>query len=220
MAYDTDQFRSEYRAAIRRTYSAWVHGVFVFGFGLGGFVWFASRIGNVRPLEWLIVPAALLFFNWGEYAVHRSFGHRKHRFGNLFYQRHTVDHHSFFVSTRMPYEEARDFRVILFPAWLIVAYTMLLALPAYLILGLWNQNVGGLVASTLLGGYLSYEVFHTCHHLPDTNPLVHLPWVKQMRRLHQIHHRRSMMREKNFNLVVPLMDVLCGTLHWERETEK
>lgn len=215
MAYDTDEFRGRYRAAIHPFYSAWLHGGFVALFAAAGLGWFASRIADVQPLEWLAVPAAAVVFSWGEYTVHRSLGHRKHPLGKLFYKRHTGDHHSFFVSTRMPYEESRDFRVILFPAWLVVIYTGGLALPAYALLGLWNANVGALVATTLLGFYLLYEFLHTTQHLPDSNPLTRLPWIRHMRRHHQIHHRRGLMTTKNFNLVLPLMDVLCGTLEWD-----
>jgi hypothetical protein len=38
-----------------------------------------------------------------------------------------------------------------------------------------------------------------------------------MRRLHELHHRREMMQERNFNIVFPLMDYLFGTLYWEPE---
>ena len=38
-----------------------------------------------------------------------------------------------------------------------------------------------------------------------------------MRRLHELHHRRELMQERNFNIVFPLMDYLFGTLYWEPE---
>lgn len=220
MAYDTDRFRADYRAAIHPAYRAWVHAGFVFLFAIGAFGYFVSRIESLEPIHLLAIPLTLVFFNWGEFTVHRSFGHRKHPLGKLFYRRHTGDHHSFFVSARMPYEEARDFRVVLFPAWLIVLYTGLLAFPAYCVVGLVDRSLGALVAATLLFGYLTYEFFHTTQHLPDSNPLTRLPGVRQMRRLHQIHHRRSVMQSKNFNLTFPLMDVLHGTLQWEPEGEE
>lgn len=68
-------------------------------------------------------------------------------------------------------------------------------------------------------GYLLYEVFHACEHLPDEHPVARLPWIRQMHRLHALHHRRELMQGRNFNIVLPLMDYLFGTLHWE-PTEK
>jgi hypothetical protein len=60
-------------------------------------------------------------------------------------------------------------------------------------------------------------VFHACEHLPPQNPLTRLPWIRQMRRLHELHHRRERMQERNFNIVLPLMDYLFGTLYLEPE---
>jgi sterol desaturase/sphingolipid hydroxylase (fatty acid hydroxylase superfamily) len=80
-----------------------------------------------------------------------------------------------------------------------------------------DVNVAGLVGGFLVLGYLAYEAFHACEHLPPHNPLTRLPWVRQMRRLHELHHRRELMQERNFNIVFPLMDYLFGTLYWEPE---
>ncbi len=163
------------------------------------------------------MPAALVFFNWGEYRIHKSLGYHKHPLGRMFYKRHTGDHHSFFVAGQMRYEQARDWRVILFPAWLVVVFS-LGALLAWSLLGLLNDNLAALFAATLLLGYLSYEIFHACEHLPPEHPLSRLPWIRHMRRLHELHHRRELMQTHNFNLVFPLMDWCYGTLHWEAET--
>ena len=219
MKHDTEAFRTRYRAAIHRGYSAWLHGGFVLAVGVAALVFFASRLQAVQAWEWLAIPLGLLVFNAGEYTVHRRYGHHKHRLGALFYKRHTGDHHSFFVDTRMPYEQARDWRVIFFPAWLILLFCAGLAL-LYWLLAPFNANVAALLCATLLGGYLGYEVFHACEHLPAAHPLARLPWIRHMRRLHQLHHRRDLMQTRNFNLVFPLMDWLCGTLHWEPEDRR
>lgn len=215
MAYDTDVFRARYRSGIHPAYSSVLHGSFVFLYGAAWAAFYALRVDTPRLWEWVAVPLAVLFFNWGEYTVHKGFGHTKHPLGKLFYARHTGDHHSFFVEARMSYEEPRDFRVILFPAWLVVVYSLFLTVPVYLLLSLASPNAGALAAATLMLSYLTYELLHTTQHLPDTNPLTKLPWIRRMRRHHALHHRRGLMTEKNFNLVFPLMDVLKGTLHEE-----
>jgi sterol desaturase/sphingolipid hydroxylase (fatty acid hydroxylase superfamily) len=214
--HDADAFRARYRAGISRWYNAWLHGGFVLAFGLTALAVLIAQADGVRAWEWLAVPLGLVIFNAGEYTVHRTFGHHKYRIGALFYKRHTGDHHSFFVAAQMPYEQARDWRVIFFPAWLIVLFCAGLA-PLYALIALVNVNVAALLCATLLGGYLTYEVFHACEHLPARHPLARLPWIRQMRRLHQLHHRRDLMQSCNFNLVFPLTDWLRGTLHWEPE---
>jgi len=216
MNHDTEAFRQRYRATISRYYSAWLHGLAVLAIGMAALAWLIGRIDGVQPMEWMVIPLGLLVFNWGEYTVHRRYGHHKHRLGALFYKRHTGDHHSFFVDSRLPYEQARDWRVIFFPVWLIVLFCAGLA-PLYWLLAQVDANVASLFCATLLGGYLSYEIFHSCEHLPARHPLARLPWIRHMRRLHQLHHRRDLMQTCNFNLVLPLMDWLRGTLHWEPE---
>jgi len=211
----TQHFRQQYRATVSPRYNPWLHGGFVLAYGLLCIGLLCSTLSQVQPLEWLAVPVALLFFNLCIYVVHRWLGHHKQRFARMFYARHTGDHHSFFAPGLMAYEGYRDWRVILFPAWLIVVHSLLFALPLWALLRLWNGNVAALFASCTLLGYLAYEVFHACEHLPANHPLARLPWVRQMRRLHELHHRRELMQERNFNIVLPLMDWLFGTLHWQ-----
>ncbi len=217
--HDVAPFRARYRAAISPRYNAWLHGGFVLAWGLATLAFFWRQVASPSLPEWLAVPAALLFCNWGEYRIHRGLGHTKTRLGKLFYQRHTGDHHSFFAEGNMHWEGARDWRVILFPPWLIVVFTLTLALPAWWLLSHWSPNAAALFGGTVIAGYLLYEVMHACEHLPDGHPLASLPWIRQMRRLHQLHHRRSLMAERNLNIVMPLMDWLHGSLHWEPDAE-
>jgi hypothetical protein len=213
----TEGFRSRYRAAIHPLYNPWLHGAFVLLFGALAISVFWSNVHQVQPAQWIAVPVTLLVFNLGVYMVHRHLGHHKKGFARLFYARHAGDHHSFFTPGHMTYDSARDWRVILFPAWLIVLHTLVVALPLWWLLKHIDTNVAGLVGGVLVLGYLAYEVFHACEHLPSHNPLTRLPWIRQMRRLHELHHRRELMQERNFNIVFPLMDYLFGTLYWEPE---
>ncbi|MGF6091731.1 sterol desaturase/SRPBCC family protein [Pseudomonas sp. 18173] len=217
MRQTTDGFRSRYRADIHPLYNPWLHGAFVLAFGVLAISIFWSNVHQVTSAQWLAVPLTLLFFNFGVYMVHRHLGHHKKSLARLFYARHAGDHHSFFTPGHMTYDSARDWRVILFPAWLIVLHTLAVALPLWWLLKHIDTNVAGLVGGFLVLGYLAYEVFHACEHLPPHNPLTRLPWIRQMRRLHELHHRRELMQERNFNIVFPLMDYLFGTLYWEPE---
>lgn len=216
MSHDTQAFRMRYRAGIHPRYSPWLHGGFVLAYGVLCLFLFWRTLHRVQPLEWLTIPLALVLFNWTEYFAHKHLGHYKHRLAAMFYKRHTGDHHSFFVEARMRYEFAQDWRVILFPAWLIVFYSVGLFAVWWLLAQI-DGNVAALFCGTMLAGYLSYEIFHTCEHLPETHPLARLPWISHMRRLHRIHHRRDLMQTYNFNIVFPLTDWLYGTLHGESE---
>jgi hypothetical protein len=211
-------FRARYRAGVSQRYNPWVHGGFVLTYGIACVVVFWRHVS--APLHWfdlLALPAALLLANLGEYVVHERLGHHKTRLGRLFYKRHTGDHHSFFAEYAMPPESPRDWRVILFPPWLIVVVSLGLALPSWLALRQFNANFAALFAGTLMASYLLYEFVHACEHVPERHPFARLPGIPQMRRLHALHHRHGLMRDHNLNIVFPLMDWLFGTLYWEDE---
>ncbi|WP_242111989.1 sterol desaturase family protein [Luteimonas aquatica] len=218
---DTVQtFRDRYRAQVSPRYSAVAHASFITLFGAGCVAFALSGLRRFSWPEALALAAGLLAFNGGVYLVHRWLGHRKTRLGKLFYRRHTGDHHSFFSPQRMSYEQRRDWRVILFPPWLIVLFAGAFVLPAALLAAwLTSPDMARLLACGLIAGYLLYEFFHTCHHLPDGHPLTRLPWLRQMRRLHQLHHHRGLMGRSNFNIVLPLTDWVCGTLRWIPERD-
>nr|WP_189684867.1 SRPBCC family protein [Pseudomonas sp. SWRI99] len=198
-------------------YNPWLHGAFVLLFGVLAIGAFWSTVQQVSWQQWLTVPLTLLLFNFGVYMVHRHLGHHKKPFARMFYARHAGDHHSFFTPGHMTYDSARDWRVILFPAWLIVLHTLLITLPLWWLLAQIDANVAGLFGGCMVLGYLTYEVFHACEHLPAGHPLARLPWIRLMRHLHALHHRRECMQVRNFNIVLPLMDTLFGTLYREPE---
>lgn len=214
----TAAFRARYRAQVSPRYRAWAHGGFVFTTGGAACTWMLSHLDRLDTLTLLAALCGLLTFNAAVYFVHQQLGHRKRSWAAMFYARHTGDHHSFFSDRAMAFEEWRDWRVILFPPWLIVVFLLAFVAPATWLLMHWAPHpVAWAFGAHLLMGYLLYEAFHTCHHLPDGHPLTRLPWLRHMRRLHQLHHRRDLMHTHNFNIVLPLMDWLRGTLHWEPE---
>lgn len=216
MKFDTTDFRQRYRAAIHPRYNAWLHAGFVLLFGALSIAFFWSHAQSVRPWEWLAIPAALVLHNWGEYTVHKNLGHQKRSYGAMFYKRHSGDHHSFFARGQMSYEYMQDWRVILFPPWLIVLFTVLI-FPLWWLLATFNENIAALFCGSMLIGYLSYEIFHACEHLPASHPISRLPWIRQMRRLHELHHDRDLMQTHNFNLVFPLWDWFYATLTWQED---
>lgn len=214
MSFEVHTFRERYRAAISPGYNPWLHAGFVALFGLGVAAALLATAQDIGPWEWLALPLTLLFLNWGEHRIHQGLGHHKRRLGAMFYKRHTGDHHSFFEERHMPFEQARDWRVILFPAWLVLVQSAG-AVVLWAVIRPFNPELAAVVGAGWVLGYLLYEVLHACEHLPDSNPVARLPWVRHMRHLHALHHRRDLMQERNMNIVFPLTDWLYGTLHWE-----
>ncbi len=214
-------FRAKYRAGISKMYSGYFHMLSVAIAGLFVICYSLTFVTDVTASQLLVIPATLLFVNFAEYASHRWLGHEKTRVLKLFYQRHTGDHHSFFLDTDMGYESPFDWRVVLFPLYLIFLFTMGIALPGGLVLGwIFNPNVGALFAASTIAGYLLYEVCHFSYHVPPGSRaeamFQSVPGWWRLRHLHALHHKRERMQEANFNITFPVFDIALGTLYWER----
>ena len=202
-----------------REHSGPRHALWVASVGIAAILFACAHLHAVRPQEWLVLLAALLTGNVGEYAIHRRLGHHKWPPAKLFYQRHTGDHHSFFTDTQMLWESSRDWRVVLFPGWLILVVLALVAVPgAWLLAATAGSNAAWLWVCGVTATYLLYELLHFSYHLPRRHWLHrHVPGLWRLRHLHVLHHARGHMTSANFNLTFPLTDWLAGTLHWAPE---
>ena len=216
MKHNTETFRARYRAAIHPRYSGRLHALWIAVAGLTVVLVSMAQLEAVQTLEWLVLVLALLLGNIGEYAIHLSLGHRKKRWAKLFYQRHTGDHHSFFTDSNMQWQSPRDWRVVLFPAWLIIVVVAFIGAP-----GAWafnhfvSTNAAWLWLAGISGTYVLYEAFHFSDHLPGGHWLHRLvPGLAAMAHLHRLHHHRDDMTAVNFNLTFPLTDYVMGTLRW------
>lgn len=211
-----EQFRARYRAAIHPRYSGRLHALWIAVAGISVIAVSVAQLHDVHTLEWLVLVAALLLGNVGEYAIHVQLGHRKKPWAKLFYQRHTGDHHSFFTQDNMHWQDPRDWRVVLFPAWLIMVVVALIGAPGAWLLNAWvSSNAAWLWLAGITGTYVLYEAFHFSDHLPDGHWLHRcVPGLAAMAHLHRLHHHRDDMTAVNFNLTFPLTDYVMGTLRW------
>lgn len=215
-----ESFRQTYREGIAPRYNGWLHMLTVSAIAIVVISFALAQLHQVQWVEWLVFPFTMLLVNFAEYYAHRWLGHTKTRVGKLFYQRHTGDHHSFFLQGHMSYQSTRDWRVVLFPAFLIVAFIFGLILPpGFLLMEYLSANTAYLYGAAALSGYLFYEVMHFSYHVPDGSweerLFLWIPGWKAMRQTHRLHHNRDRMRERNFNITLPIFDVLLGTLYWE-----
>lgn len=214
------KFRAHYRHDIKASYNGGLHMLSVLGVGLVVILTSFSQLTSVSMLEILTFPVALLVVNFAEYYAHRWLGHRKTRYGKLFYSRHTGDHHSFFLEHSMDYQGTRDWRVVLFPVYLIFAFLFGLILPgAYVLTEFVSFNVAYLYAAGGISGYLFYEIMHFSYHIPRGHwaqkLFLLIPGWKALRHLHVLHHNRENMSKANFNITLPIFDLLLGTLFWQ-----
>jgi sterol desaturase/sphingolipid hydroxylase (fatty acid hydroxylase superfamily) len=152
-----------------------------------------------------------LLSNAVEWRAHRDMLHKRlPPFGEL-YERHTLRHHVIFVTEDMAMRERRELRLVLLPAWglLAVALGVLPPLAALLLLG--QRNLAGLFLIVTMGYVLSYEWLHLAYHLPEQSFIGRLALVRVLRRHHAIHHHPKLMTRWNFNVSLPLWDLVRGT---------
>ena len=127
------------------------------------------------------------------------------------YKRHTLAHHQFFTDVEPTFDNSRDFRIVFFPPYALVAF-MALSLPPAAVLGLLGwPNAGWMLLVTNVALYLNYELFHYCRHVKDDRLVRFVPLVNSIRRHHIAHHNTAIMMERNFNLTYPIADWFFGT---------
>lgn len=208
------RFRESYRDhQIPRAYRGDLHLWFTFGFGSAVLLACLWQLRDVRPIEWLVVPAALLYANLAEYLGHRFPMHRPFRGLGLLYRRHAGQHHRFFNDQAMAIDDRRDLRAVLFPPLLVSFFFGLFALPVWLVLAYWlSANVAWLFVASGLAYFLNYEILHLAYHLPGDHWLARRGLVRRLRWLHQVHHDPRRMAHCNFNITYPLCDWLFGSL--------
>jgi len=204
-------FRSDYRQRIAPAYAGWAHVALIFVLGAAA-IWVCARqIAQPVGYEWLVIPAAFCLSNVFEWWIHKYVMHRPVKGLMGIYRRHTLAHHEFFTDAEPAFDNSRDFRIVFFPPYALVAF-MALSLPPALLLGLVGlPNAGWLLLITNVALYLNYELFHYCCHVKDDRLVRHMPLVNSIRRHHIAHHNTAIMMERNFNLTYPVADWFFDT---------
>jgi len=170
------------------------------------------NLDNIQTAEWLTIPLSLLLANFVEYIAHKGPMHKKTRFIEVIFQRHAVEHHSFFTDEHMTFDSNRDFNAVLFPPSMLVFFFGAIATPigvlCYVFLG---ENVAWLFVFSVTLYFLNYEIMHFLYHVDEEAWTSKLPLMGHLRKHHTLHHDRSLMTRYNFNITYPLCDWLLGT---------
>jgi sterol desaturase/sphingolipid hydroxylase (fatty acid hydroxylase superfamily) len=211
-AVRSEEIRRKLVARIPRWYVPWVH---LLGPSLVGVPIVAYAVARVRaPRAWELatVPLVLVLSNFLEWLLHRDvLHHSRFPFGFVFV-RHTPQHHGAFDGSGLAIREAKELKLVLLPAFGVLAMFLGAIAPALAIAALVSANVGALWVATTVGYVLAYEWFHLSYHLPEDSLVGRLPLVRVLRRHHAAHHTPELMQRANFNVTVPLWDWLLGTM--------
>lgn len=206
------KFRENYKSNISPLYNGPLHIGVMYVLGIGGLVFFVSRLHGAT-WEWLLVVPVFVLTNIFEWWIHKNVMHRLVDVYALraIYQRHTREHHQYFTENEMTVDSNREFRIIFFPLRAIITFTVM-TIPFALVVGwLWNANAGWILMITTIANYLIYETFHYCCHVHENRFVRGTPLINTIRRHHTAHHDQHIMMTRNFNLTFPIADWIFGT---------
>lgn len=215
---ETQKFREDFRLHhIPKYYSGLVHLAFTSITLVGLCLFCLSLLSQVTWQEWLMIPLMLVNGNLFVFVVHKYLLHRPQPGLKFVYKVHSLHHHHFFTDELIVYDSWRDFYILLFPPYVVIAVGFVMGPFFGTLVGLlWTKNAGVLIC---LGHYLYfilYEVFHFVSHLPQDHWIMKCKPFAYMREHHRLHHRLKLMAHYNFNIVYPLADKLFGT-HYTHE---
>jgi len=207
-----DAVRADLLARIPRWYRPWAHLAFPSLVGLGMILASVCLLRGLRPLELLTVPAVLVLANFNEWRIHRHILHRRSWPLQVLFDRHTPEHHVVFVHDDMAMRSNREFRLVLIPAYGILAIFVGI-LPITIALWLVAPNVALLFVASSMGYVVAYEWLHLAYHLPADSRIGRSSLVTHLRSHHAMHHTPELMQRWNFNVTVPLADWVLGTVY-------
>lgn len=204
-------FRADFRARIARAYDGWLHVALIAAIGFATIWYCARQLHGVAWYDWLVVPVAFAISNVFEWWIHKFIMHRPVPGFMGIYKRHTLAHHQFFTESEPSFDNSRDFRIVFFPPYALVAFIAISLPAAGALMAVGLPNAGWLLLLTNVALYLNYELFHYCCHVKDDRIVRHIPLVNSIRRHHIAHHNTAIMMERNFNLTYPIADWVFGT---------
>lgn len=167
----------------------------------------------------LLILGALAYTSFFEWVLHRYPMHRP--IGNFRYafEAHAQTHHHQFKADHTYHLGKRDLSVakkIPMAWWNILVLLPIADAPwcflAWLMNDVWVAIIPAIV---ILAYYGAYEYTHWCMHLPKKRRL-EMSWVFRFLNTHHLLHHRYM--QTNFNVVLPIADIILGTKMWKPKT--
>ena len=154
---------------------------------------------------------AVVFASFFEWALHRFFMHKPLLGIDYAFEAHAKVHHTTFKADHTYHLiNEKDKKTIPMAWWngpvLIFIGVFPFATFSFFA-GHWGLVAGAFVA--IAGYYSMYEYIHWCMHLPKKRRLEFSKPFRLLNGHHLLHHRYM---HKNFNVVLPLADLLLRTL--------
>jgi hypothetical protein len=187
------------------------HYLFVMFVGLSVSGYSLSFVTDIKVWEVTLFPLGLILGNIAVYIIHKYILHREWKFFPFPFHEHTIKHHSYYTHDAIVAHRPSEYKHILFLPAGIIGFVAGLGIPlAYLFYVTLSPNAGFIIMAMSVLYFLLYETCHLICHLPENHFIFKLSFFWMLREHHRLHHDKSLMKEKNFNIVFPLADWLFG----------
>ncbi|MEM9191904.1 MAG: sterol desaturase family protein [Myxococcota bacterium] len=197
--------------AIPERYSPVRHLSFTVGTGLAVLALGLAYIEDLRLVELLVVPAMFIVGNATEWWAHKWLLHKRIKPFHILYDQHTPNHHVLYRYDTMGVESYRELHLVLIPPFGVGLITLFVAPIAFVFGFGFGANAGWLVLISASLYVVTYELLHLAYHLPKDHPIGRNRVVSFLREHHRRHHEPRLMNRKNYNVIVPLWDVIMRT---------
>jgi hypothetical protein len=204
--------RARLHGAIPKGYSPWLHLLGTTGVGLAALCLALFNMRRPTALELLTIPITFVIANLFEWRAHKDLLHRRMLGFTVLYDRHTPEHHMVFGYDDMAVREWRELRLVLIPAAGVIGIVLFNAPIAWLLGHFLGATVGWLYLVTAAFYVVGYELSHLSYHLPPETFIGRMKLVQVLREQHRRHHPPRLMQKWNFNVTIPLGDLLHRTL--------
>ena len=194
---NVDEKREKILDQISPYYSPHLHLVGNFGFAL---ILVCISIFNMGTDHLWSLPISFLVFLGVEWALHKYLLHRPTI--KRFYDFHT-NHHILYTHDRMKIGSMRELSWVLIPQDLFFLFGSLFCLLSYFVSIFHSDQL----AYTIVFGHFAFYLFYETCHL-----LWHLLPENRISQYHTFHHNLANMHKWNFNVTIPIVDLVVRTL--------
>jgi hypothetical protein len=202
-----EEFRNTRRNQIANSFSGRKY-LMILSFFSGFFSSFLFGFGTFSLFPIIL---ALFYANFAEYILHRCILHRYWGWNKETYKQHSGNHHRFFTFANMSITDPKDIcEIITTPKKLGIVFAIAF-LPAFIFGITISLSFGVYFLAVLIFYQLIYEWFHLACHLPEKLWFFRVPLLRNSLYHHRKHHDLRSMRNKNFNMFIPLFDCLFKT---------
>ncbi len=152
-----------------------------------------------------------VFSSFFEWTLHRFVMHRPVGRFVYAYRAHALVHHRVFKADHTYHLQHEEDKATVPMAWWNGPVLVALCQVPFLVVGWLTHHFALVLGSLAACGlyYAAYEYIHWCMHIPRKRQIERSGLFFRLNGHHLLHHRYM---NRNFNVVLPLADLLLGTL--------